>query len=449
MLLRFIIENFMSYKEPTEFNTFPAGAKNKNHHKAENSGVEWLKVVSVYGPNGAGKSNLVKALDYLIKTVEKGHLHLTPHPFKLNKEYQADKPSKFGIEFFAMNIFYYYELEFKYGVIVTENLYRNSNRSKRTELFKRTTEEHSQKINVIVHKKFLRSEKDKLRIDIIADELLKPNDLFLSFGWENIFEEIDHAYKWITNKIMIISPTSKPRGLVMKMIKEDGFASYMKSTICALDTGIKHINVETIPADQFFGEDEKSRLETLRSKFAEKDKADFFTLRSNTGSEIVAEKQGNEILVHKLEMVHSCKSDIPNENVIFDLDEESDGTRRLFDLLPMTYGVLHSDLTFVIDEIERSIHAVLIRELLLKILDQNISGQLIFTTHESTLLDLDIFRQDEIWFVEKNEEGATTLYPLSKFKPRFDLDVRKGYLNGKFGAIPFLGNLKELNWDKI
>ena len=71
--------------------------------------------------------------------------------------------------------------------------------------------------------------------------------------------------------------------------------------------------------------------------------------------------------------------------------------------------------------------------------------QRLFTTHESNLLDLDIFRQDEIWFAEKNQEGATQFYPLSEFKIRYDLDIRKGYLNGRFGAIPFLENLEKLN----
>ena len=74
-------------------------------------------------------------------------------------------------------------------------------------------------------------------------------------------------------------------------------------------------------------------------------------------------------------------------------------------------------------------------------------GQLIFTTHESNLLDQSIFRRDEIWFVEKHQ-GATKLYPLSDFTIRLDLDIRKGYLNGRFGAIPFLGNLADLNWEQ-
>ncbi len=80
--------------------------------------------------------------------------------------------------------------------------------------------------------------------------------------------------------------------------------------------------------------------------------------------------------------------------------------------------------------------------------NENTKGQLIFTTHESNLLDLDIFRQDEIWFSEKNNKtGSTQLYSLSDFKPRYDLDIRKGYLKGRFGAIPFLAHLEDLKWE--
>ena len=75
-------------------------------------------------------------------------------------------------------------------------------------------------------------------------------------------------------------------------------------------------------------------------------------------------------------------------------------------------------------------------------------GQLIFSTHESNLLDQDIFRPDEIWFAEKNKEGATEVYALSEFKEHHTIDIRKGYLNGRYGGIPFLGNLKDLNWEK-
>ena len=104
---------------------------------------------------------------------------------------------------------------------------------------------------------------------------------------------------------------------------------------------------------------------------------------------------------------------------------------------------------YLVDEIERSIHPHLLKEIIKKLVNsEEITGQLIFTTHESNLLGLDLFRQDEIWLTEKNELGATSFSPMSDYKIRNDLDIRKGYLKGRFGAIPMLGNLEDLNWYK-
>ena len=137
-----------------------------------------------------------------------------------------------------------------------------------------------------------------------------------------------------------------------------------------------------------------------------------------------------------------------NGNLIdFEPEEQSDGTRRLLDLIPAIHYVSNKPAVFFIDEIDRSLHPTMVKELLRYFMEHPAKGQLIFTTHESNLLDLEIFRQDEIWLTEKNKLGATTIYSLSDFKPRYDLDIRKGYLAGRFGAIPFLGNLNDLNWE--
>jgi AAA15 family ATPase/GTPase len=102
---------------------------------------------------------------------------------------------------------------------------------------------------------------------------------------------------------------------------------------------------------------------------------------------------------------------------------------------------------YVIDEIERSIHPMLIFEIIRKFsADKETTGQLIFTTHESNLLNQNIFRQDEIWFTEKDPNGSTDLYSLSDFKEHSTIDIRKGYLTGRYGSIPFLSNLQDLNW---
>ena len=129
--------------------------------------------------------------------------------------------------------------------------------------------------------------------------------------------------------------------------------------------------------------------------------------------------------------------------------EESDGTQMLFIMLPWIYIATIMGFTLIIDEIESHIHVNLLKELISKFSqDKNTKGQLIFTTHESNLLDQDILRQDEIWFAEKSPAGETGFYPLSDYDIRSDLDIRKGYLNGRFGAVPFLANLHDLNWDK-
>ena len=160
------------------------------------------------------------------------------------------------------------------------------------------------------------------------------------------------------------------------------------------------------------------------------------------GKEYVARKEEGQYFVHQL---NTFNSDAAGNLVGFDPDEQSDGTRRILDLIPAIQLILDHPTVLFIDEIERSLHPSMIKALLTFLMNQKTKGQLIFTTHESNLLDLSLFRQDEIWFAEKNNQGASTLYPLTNFKPRYDLDIKKGYLLGRFGAIPFLGNFNNLS----
>ena len=142
------------------------------------------------------------------------------------------------------------------------------------------------------------------------------------------------------------------------------------------------------------------------------------------------------------------------------MKEESDGTQRIFDFLPVMQEVKGMTSTYIIDELDRSLHPSLVRALVKRVVtDKKMKGQLIFTTHDAglldgeifrndTIMDQDLFRRDEIWFVEKDRETQNThLYTLDEFKPRTDLNLEKGYLNGRFGAIPFLAKLNELDWE--
>ena len=156
-------------------------------------------------------------------------------------------------------------------------------------------------------------------------------------------------------------------------------------------------------------------------------------------------REGDKYYARRVQARHEVKDRLYD----FELKEESDGTQRVFDFIPMVHNVKKDAYTFVIDEIDRSLHPTLVRALVSKIVtDKDMKGQLIFTTHDAGLLDGKIFRNDEIWFAEKNRETqSTNLYTLDEFKPRADLDIEKGYLNGRFGAIPFLAKLNELNWE--
>jgi AAA15 family ATPase/GTPase len=143
----------------------------------------------------------------------------------------------------------------------------------------------------------------------------------------------------------------------------------------------------------------------------------------------------------------TARHDTPQgDQVEFLFKDESDGSRRLMHLLPALFVLKTSGGAFVIDELERSMHPMLARKLVEFFINtaNSLPSQVIFTTHESTLLDLDLMRRDEIWFAEKDQAGATHLYSLADFKVRKDLRIEKGYFDGRFGAIPFLGGIDRL-----
>ena len=130
-----------------------------------------------------------------------------------------------------------------------------------------------------------------------------------------------------------------------------------------------------------------------------------------------------------------------NKNDLFEYSDESDGTQRLFDLIPI-YLAQKQNRVIMIDEIDRSLHTNLTRkflEMFFAVAKDN-ESQLIATTHDSNLLDLDLLRQDEIWFVERKPDHSSYIYSLNKFKERFDKKIEKDYLIGRYGAIPVFEN---------
>lgn len=436
MLIRFIVNNFLSFDEERELNMLAGSFKMHPHHVYKAGKLEVLKSAAMYGANGAGKSNLIKAMDCFRTIVRAGEINKSVEylKFQLNPK-NATKPISYECEISVEEKIFSYGFSMNQSSITDEWLYESGITKEDKLIFKRTQTEAG-KQNIEVAPKYSKSSKDKLLIELMADNLLKPNELFLGKSEVLKFNEINLVRNWITLKLVIIYPESKYLTLV-ESIKSEKFKQFANELLQTFDTGVSALDTATLEVEEPETNLDKSVKEQL-------DNGESVVFPPIHGA-LEFSKVGNRYIAKKIVALHKNSS---GDNIYFDLGLESDGTRRLLDFLPAFDAILNQDVTVVIDEIEQSLHPVLLISLIKKLLaDANTKGQLIFTTHESNLLNLEIFRQDEIWFVEKNQKtGGTHLYSLSDFKSRSDLDIRKGYLNGRFGAVPFLESLKELNW---
>lgn len=436
MLLRFKVSNFLSFSEEVEFNMFPANFKlHKSHVYHTEGGVDLLRAAAIYGANGSGKSNFVDSIDYFQDIVMNEETISITHPyFKLDKKYN-ELPTKLEVEIEINNRVLIYGISIKDDRILEEWLYESLMSKGEIEvIFSRKMEKGKPKISI--HGKYLENTKTKLRFEIYEEDLENEN-LFLNKVSNHIIEA-DLVLNWFAKSLLIIKPDSK-YSLTQRIHEEKGFAERMNEILKHVNLGVAKIGIKQVDIKEFFGENEEDEIQKSHIQKELKKKLSY--LFNHNGELYVAIKSGRKTYIETLITYNQGKN---NELVEFNLNEQSDGTQRMLDLIPIINLIEEKNITLFIDEIDRSLHPKMAIEFMRFLMSRKTKGQLIFTTHESHLLDLEIFRQDEIWFAEKNEEGSTKMYPLSDFKPRYDLDIQKGYLAGRFGAIPFLGNLKDL-----
>lgn len=440
MLIRFVAENFLSFKDETEFNMLTGDVRRHPSHVYSFPKVDILKSAVIYGANGAGKSNLILAINFLSQIVSEGSLNgfYEDVSFKLSEE---EKPSTLEVEFLIEGVGYSYGMTFMGSTIYEEWLYLLNYGKKDDDLVFERKMDKSGNTKINMAPKYLKSQKDRVLIQVYEEDLLEASTPFLALVKDKKFEEINLAYKWIEKGLIIIFPGMQYAGLTYSFIDDEDFKSFTNGLINKFDTGIEELDIQTLDFDQYFGQDNKNEKERILKiiKSGEME-------RVGDSKNAVAMLEDGKPVIKKVVSYHTTPS---GKKVKFELFDESDGTLRLIDFIPVLYILEKFPVTVMIDEIDQSIHPTLLKEFIAQIQDNpNKVGQLIFTTHESNLLDLDLFRQDEIWFTEKNKEGATHLYPLSEYNVRPDLDIRKGYLSGRFGAIPFLGDLKKLRLEE-
>lgn len=448
MLIRFVAQNVYSFHERKEFNMFPRPRiRTPEGHKYKlEGGIELLKLTAIYGANAAGKSNLVKALG-LLQSLATGKItsrKLHEHRFRFDES--AGASQVLAVEFIEENIPYYYALEILDGEIVTEELYRSGlGKTEDLLLFerKRVGDELPQ---LTFSEDFERDAKCMLIKSILLEEFYdKSKTIFYWLARRDNphLSSIKSALGWFERTLHIITPGVKPVALALRLDLDASFRAFTHDTLSAYNLGISKIEVEKKPIEEIFGAGNEAVLSAIQDKFSEQEEG-FMVLRSGVSEELVVVREDDRLIGKQLKIT---QSDATGWEAEFDPDELSDGTIRLLDFMPAFRDVVLASKVYVVDELERSMHPALAKALISKFSqDKETKGQLIITTHESNLLDQSLFRQDEIWFAEKNPGRSTDLYSLSDFKEHHTIDIRKGYLNGRYGAVPFLANLQDINW---
>ncbi|MFE2778018.1 ATP/GTP-binding protein [Aerococcus urinaeequi] len=454
MLINFRVQNFLSFNELTEFsmNTSKKFRRHSDHVYQKNK-VSLLKGAMFYGANASGKSNLVEAIRFSKALILVGSSERKEESFDniRNKWSRVDKENKKKLTSFEYDLLindqiytYGFQLSLNQEVIINEWLYLIED-SKEKIIFTREYEDNKYKNDYSLEKILPKVDSEgshKLRIKIYLEDLDNQRDqLFLSTLYENK-ENLNNEdsiptkiFEWFGNKLEVLSPTSPAQSSLS--IFEEGELKRLKETLKGFGTGISDITLKEIDPSEIIDEIPKKIYERILNDFI-KGKGNNAQLRTPYNIYKFTKKDSEEdICIEKLQFVHDG-----NQATTYSLGEESDGTRRLIDI----YNILLSDNegTFVIDEIDRSLHPNLTYQFVEKFMRSTEDGkkrQLIVTTHEDHLLDLDLLRQDEIWFVDKNISGSTSLYPLTDYKERFDKDIQKAYLEGRYGATPNLNTL--------
>ena len=439
MLIEFNVENFLSFKDLTTISMVAAKSfkeHNDTHTIEVDSKMTLLKSAIIYGNNSSGKSNLLDAMGFMRAAVlnsfrdalmENNERKFPLEKFALNTKTEKDT-SFFEISFIHKETKYRYGFEIDYDKIIAEWLYHTT--SKEVYLFKRDLQKIE--INKTAFKEALGKEED-----------VKENVLFLSLlatlGKEISTNIVDWFKKF--NLINGIHDRLHKRYTIDKLKVDKQFFNWVLHFIKYLEISNLSTTIEDVS---------ELDLETLREK--EKDEEIINLLTSIQKIQSKQPKRDQLITYHR----KYDENNVLVDTVPFNFDkQESEGTKKLLYLLGPWYDTLQNGKILIIDELDSRLHSQLTSRLIDFFHSFNKSNaQLICAVHDISLLNKNTFRRDQIWFIEKNQFGASELFSLSDFKTdkvRNKSAFDKNYLEGKYGAIPYFDindNLNELLYEQ-
>ncbi len=422
MLVKFSITNYKSFMttqslvmtannaaELQKENTFISPVSNLPH---------LLRSAVVYGPNAAGKSNLIHAIAFMKKFVrssakesqESEQIDVTP--FLFNRE-GSQNPSEFEIVFIQNDIRYRYGFAVNSERVMEEWLFAYP-KGKAQKWFERKYSPKDKKDAWYFGPNFTGNRK-------VRQDATRSNALFLSTAVQLNNEQLKPIFNWFVSKLMVIDDARN-------------ISHELSASQCEKEEKKKRILKFMNAADLSIAD-----ISSEKRKFSAND---WFPNMSQKFKKIFAERF-SEILKDEmmsyLFFIHPSSDN--SKDISLRLEEESLGTQKIFALASQWLDVLDNGSVLFVDELGTSLHPLMVRFLLNLFHNSETNrnnAQLIFNTHDTTILNQDLIRRDQIWFVEKDKENTTHLYPLSDYKPRKGEAIQKGYLYGRYGALPFV-----------
>ncbi len=438
MLLRYIVGNFKSIGHPVEFSMLPTEkSKDDRFLKTIKTKFGDWKVLcrgGFFGPNASGKTSFIESVefarDYIINGQKSGK-GTGISTFKGDIE-EFGGSSLFQFMFYLQGEVYEYGFSLDRQKINEEWLMQLTKKDF-VPLFTRATDE-KEKTSIEITSEFARNKsKDRDLAEVLKSSIQEnqKNQLFLYKLYENGVKKAEKIVEWF-KRIQVIFPETKIQALPIRMNADEELRTYIGTMLHKMDTGVYEISVAKDEID-FHEFAEKLDLPKEMIEEIEEIKNGIVSFAGKYF--IFAEKKKKTVLV-QLKFTHRLN----HKPVQFNIDEESDGTQRLLDLLPMLFTIGKASSIYFIDEIDRSLHTKLSQFLLDEFIDTNADGfnQIIFTAHDVNLINLHSFCQEEIWLVEKNASGESQLKPLSNFEIKEEQNALKAYLSGRFGAVPLL-----------
>ena len=415
MLIEFRVKNFRSLRDEQTLSLVADKDKSLQESNTMPSGIKaaptLLRSMAIFGPNAGGKSNLIKALQFMRAVVAESASVMQPGQAFHTQSFRFEatsvaQPTEFDVSFVLDGIRYQFGFALTAQRITRE--YLLVYKAFKPQLwFERYFDEDSGK-DLYDFGTGLKGPKS------VWEGATRPNALFLSMAVQLNSEQLQPVFAWFVKQLAIFNEiTPLGQHFSIEMLRKPEGKRAICDFLTSADISISDIEVVT------------------RKVSGQAVHFDMAAEKTEVRNE---EQEVHELLFHHV---------TDHGEAVFSLGDESMGTRNLLFLTGPVLEILDKGMVLVVDELGSSLHPLLVRRLVELFQNSRFNkkgAQLIFTSHDTSLLDQDLFRRDQIWFVEKDRDQASKLYPLSDFSPRKNEALERGYLMGRYGALPFLGD---------